>query len=107
MRCSPRRGSLPAPFPVRLLLLSLKACSVTFSARQTCLALLEQQLYPYRAHSVTTKDTEMSAGPLEEYTGISGVADEGGDSLTADLNVYYAVCCILASLPGYSRNFQV
>lgn len=39
----------------------------------------------------------MSAGPLEEYTGISGVADEGGDSLTADLNVYYSVRCILSS----------
>lgn len=41
----------------------------------------------------------MSAGPLEEYTGTSGVADEGGDSLTADLNVYYAVRCGLGSLP--------
>lgn len=40
----------------------------------------------------------MSAGPLEEYTGTAGVADEGGDSLTADLNVYYAVRCILGSL---------
>lgn len=34
----------------------------------------------------------MSAGPLVEYNGTSGVADEGGDSLTADLNIYYAVC---------------
>lgn len=33
----------------------------------------------------------MSAGPLTEYGGISGVADSGGDSLTEDLNVYYAV----------------
>lgn len=40
----------------------------------------------------------MSAGPLEEYTGTSGVADEGGDSLTADLNVYYSVRCTLGSL---------
>lgn len=40
----------------------------------------------------------MSAGPLEEYTGTSGVADEGGDSLTADLNVYYSVRCISGSL---------
>lgn len=48
----------------------------------------------------------MSAGPLEEYTGTSGVADEGGDSLTADLNVYYAVRCILASLPGHSCDLQ-
>lgn len=33
----------------------------------------------------------MSAGPLTVYGGISGVADSGGDSLTEDLNVYYAV----------------
>ncbi|CAK7262681.1 ammonium transporter Amt1 [Sporothrix epigloea] len=32
----------------------------------------------------------MSAGPLEVYNGTSGVADNGGDSLTSDLNVYYA-----------------
>lgn len=44
----------------------------------------------------------MSAGPLEEYTGTTGVADEGGDSLTADLNVYYAVRCILDALPQAS-----
>ena len=33
----------------------------------------------------------MSAGPLTEYNGTTGVADNGGDSLTEDLNVYYAV----------------
>jgi hypothetical protein len=33
----------------------------------------------------------MSAGPLTEYAGISGVADNGGDSLTEDLNIYYSV----------------
>lgn len=33
----------------------------------------------------------MSAGPLTEYTGVVGVADSGGDSLTEDLNVYYSV----------------
>lgn len=33
----------------------------------------------------------MSSGPVEEYTGISGVADPGGDSLTEDLNIYYSV----------------
>jgi hypothetical protein len=45
----------------------------------------------------------MSAGPLEKYTGISGVADEGGDSLTVDLNVYYAVSCTLGSQPAQQR----
>lgn len=34
----------------------------------------------------------MSAGPLEEYAGVTGVADTGGDSLTEDLNIYYSVC---------------
>jgi hypothetical protein len=33
----------------------------------------------------------MSAGPLSEYGGVTGVADSGGDSLTEDLNVYYSV----------------
>jgi hypothetical protein len=33
----------------------------------------------------------MSAGPLSEYAGVTGVADSGGDSLTEDLNVYYSV----------------
>jgi hypothetical protein len=33
----------------------------------------------------------MSAGPLTEYAGISGVADSGGDSLTEDFNIYYSV----------------
>jgi hypothetical protein len=33
----------------------------------------------------------MSAGPLSEYAGISGVADSGGDSLTEDFNIYYSV----------------
>ncbi|KAL1890941.1 ammonium transporter Amt1 [Sporothrix stenoceras] len=32
----------------------------------------------------------MSAGPLEVYNGTAGVADNGGDSLTSDLNVYYS-----------------
>ncbi|ERT00625.1 ammonium transporter MEP2 [Sporothrix schenckii 1099-18] len=32
----------------------------------------------------------MSAGPLEVYNGTIGVADNGGDSLTSDLNVYYS-----------------
>jgi Amt family ammonium transporter len=32
----------------------------------------------------------MSAGPLSEYAGVTGVADSGGDSLTEDLNVYYS-----------------
>lgn len=32
----------------------------------------------------------MSAGPLEVYNGTTGVADNGGDSLTSDLNVYYS-----------------
>ncbi|AEO63090.1 uncharacterized protein THITE_2107955 [Thermothielavioides terrestris NRRL 8126] len=32
----------------------------------------------------------MSAGPLTTYGGVSGVADDGGDSLTSDLNVYYS-----------------
>lgn len=32
----------------------------------------------------------MSAGPLEVYNGTTGVADNGGDSLTEDLNVYYS-----------------
>ncbi|KIH92049.1 ammonium transporter MEP2 [Sporothrix brasiliensis 5110] len=32
----------------------------------------------------------MSAGPLEVYNGTSGVADNGGDSLTSDLNIYYS-----------------
>lgn len=49
----------------------------------------------------------MSAGPLEEYTGITGVADEGGDSLTADLNVYYAVRRLLGSRsPGTARSLE-
>lgn len=34
----------------------------------------------------------MSAGPLETYNGTTGVADNGGDSLTEDLNIYYSVC---------------
>lgn len=34
----------------------------------------------------------MSSGPLTEYNGTAGVADSGGDSLTEDLNIYYAVC---------------
>jgi hypothetical protein len=34
----------------------------------------------------------MSAGPLTVYNGTSGVADDGGNSLTDDLNVYYSVC---------------
>lgn len=33
----------------------------------------------------------MSAGPLSNYTGVAGVADSGGDSLTDDLNVFYSV----------------
>lgn len=33
----------------------------------------------------------MSAGPLETYNGTSGVANNGGDSLTEDLNIYYSV----------------
>lgn len=33
----------------------------------------------------------MSAGPLETYNGTTGVANNGGDSLTEDLNVYYSV----------------
>ncbi len=33
----------------------------------------------------------MSAGPLTAYTGVSGVADDGGNSLTDDLNVFYSV----------------
>ncbi|EPE08596.1 ammonium transporter mep2 [Ophiostoma piceae UAMH 11346] len=32
----------------------------------------------------------MSAGPLEVYNGTAGVANTGGDSLTADLNIYYS-----------------
>ncbi|KXX74050.1 Ammonium transporter 1 [Madurella mycetomatis] len=32
----------------------------------------------------------MSAGPLEEFTGVTGVSDPGGDSLTEDLNIYYS-----------------
>ncbi|CAK7203574.1 ammonium transporter Amt1 [Sporothrix eucalyptigena] len=32
----------------------------------------------------------MSAGPLEVYNGTAGVANNGGDSLTSDLNVYYS-----------------
>ncbi|KUI63998.1 Ammonium transporter 1 [Cytospora mali] len=32
----------------------------------------------------------MSAGPLTEYNGTSGVADNGGDALIVDLNVYYS-----------------
>lgn len=38
----------------------------------------------------------MSAGPLETYNGTSGVADNGGDSLTEDLNVYYSVCNLIS-----------
>jgi Amt family ammonium transporter len=33
----------------------------------------------------------MSAGPLTEYSGVTGVADSGGSSLIEDLNVYYGV----------------
>lgn len=33
----------------------------------------------------------MSAGPLTEYNGTSGVADNGGNALVVDLNVYYSV----------------
>ena len=33
----------------------------------------------------------MSAGPLTEYNGTTGVANTGGDSLTDDLNIYYSV----------------
>jgi hypothetical protein len=33
----------------------------------------------------------MSAGPLSEYAGISGVADSGGDKLTEEFNIYYSV----------------
>jgi hypothetical protein len=33
----------------------------------------------------------MSSGPLTEYGGVTGVADDGGNSLTDDLNVYYSV----------------
>lgn len=40
----------------------------------------------------------MSSGPVEEYTGVEGVANPGGDSLTEDLNVYYSVK--LPDLPG-------
>lgn len=32
----------------------------------------------------------MSAGPLEVYNGTAGVADNGGDSLNEDLNIYYS-----------------
>ncbi|KAK7735650.1 ammonium transporter Amt1 [Cytospora paraplurivora] len=32
----------------------------------------------------------MSAGPLTEYNGTSGVANNGGDALIEDLNVYYS-----------------
>lgn len=37
------------------------------------------------------KTVIMSAGPLETYNGTTGVANNGGDSLTEDLNVYYSV----------------
>jgi Amt family ammonium transporter len=33
----------------------------------------------------------MSTGPVETYSGTTGVADNGGNSLTDDLNVYYSV----------------
>lgn len=33
----------------------------------------------------------MSSGPVKEYTGISGVANQGGDPMTEDVNEYYAV----------------
>lgn len=33
----------------------------------------------------------MSTGPLTTYTGVTGVADPGGDSMTEDLNLYYSV----------------
>jgi len=32
----------------------------------------------------------MSAGPLTTYAGVSGVADDGGNSLGEDLNLYYS-----------------
>ncbi len=32
----------------------------------------------------------MSSGPVEVYNGTTGVADNGGDSLTSDLNIYYS-----------------
>ncbi|KAL2195212.1 ammonium transporter AmtB-like domain-containing protein [Corynascus similis CBS 632.67] len=32
----------------------------------------------------------MSSGPVKEYTGISGVANQGGDPMTEDVNEYYA-----------------
>ncbi|KAH6641147.1 ammonium transporter AmtB-like domain-containing protein [Chaetomium tenue] len=32
----------------------------------------------------------MSTGPLTTYTGVAGVADPGGDSMTEDLNLYYS-----------------
>jgi hypothetical protein len=33
----------------------------------------------------------MSTGPVETYSGPVGVADNGGNSLTEDLNIYYSV----------------
>jgi Amt family ammonium transporter len=34
----------------------------------------------------------MSAGPLVAYAGVTGVADDGGNPMLEDLNVYYSVC---------------
>lgn len=45
----------------------------------------------------------MSAGPLETYNGTTGVADNGGDSLTSDLNVYYSVCFLFPQ-PIHARH---
>lgn len=50
----------------------------------------------------------MSAGPLETYNGTTGVADNGGDSLTEDLNIYYSVCSCAPQRPFDTRikNFR-
>lgn len=47
----------------------------------------------------------MSAGPLTEYNGTSGVANNGGDALIEDLNVYYSVRGHLAPEPVHVRNY--
>lgn len=49
----------------------------------------------------------MSAGPLETYNGTSGVANNGGDSLTEDLNIYYSVWPHLTqNIPAFASPAQ-
>ena len=83
----PRPG-LPDPLPAVVLYdgslapALMKLGSVVPTRRVKCLGNLVPS---------TERDETMSAGPLTTYNGTVGVADNGGDSLTEDLNIYYAV----------------